>query len=75
MAEVLRENPGIYLRLKNKTTENGVNLGNCIKTGMDNHGDPVKQPVGIVAGDEESYTVFGELFDQIIEKRHNGYGA
>jgi creatine kinase len=63
MVEVLRENPGIYLRLKNKTTEKGVNLGNCIKTGMDNKGDPLLKTVGIVAGDEESYELFGELFD------------
>jgi creatine kinase len=29
--------------------------------------------VGAVAGDEESYEVFADLFDPIIEARHNGY--
>ena len=29
--------------------------------------------VGCVAGDEESYEVFSDLLDPVIEKRHNGY--
>ena len=29
---------------------------------------------GAVAGDEETYDVFADLFDPIIEGRHNGYG-
>ena len=29
--------------------------------------------VGCVAGDEESYSVFADLFDPVIEKRHSGY--
>ena len=29
--------------------------------------------VGCVAGDEETYDVFADLFDPVIEKRHNGY--
>lgn len=29
--------------------------------------------VGCVAGDEESYETFAELFDPVIEARHNGY--
>ena len=29
--------------------------------------------MGVVAGDEESYQVFAELMDPIIEDRHNGY--
>ena len=29
--------------------------------------------VGAVAGDEESYDVFKDLFDPIIEERHGGY--
>ena len=31
--------------------------------------------VGLVAGDEESYTVFKELFDPVVSARHNGYAA
>lgn len=29
--------------------------------------------VGCVAGDEESYTDFADLFDPVIEARHKGY--
>lgn len=29
--------------------------------------------VGAVAGDEETYEVFAELFDPIIEDRHRGF--
>jgi len=29
--------------------------------------------VGMVAGDEESYIDFAELFDPVIDGRHNGY--
>lgn len=29
--------------------------------------------VGMVAGDEESYTLFAELFDPVISGRHNGF--
>lgn len=28
---------------------------------------------GAVAGDEESYSLFADFFDKIIELRHNGY--
>ena len=40
---------------------------------MDNPGHPFISTVGIVAGDEESYEVFSDLFDPIIEERHNGF--
>lgn len=40
---------------------------------MDNPGHPFISTVGVVAGDEESYEVFADLFDPIIEERHNGY--
>ena len=55
-------------------TKNGVTLDQCIQTGVDNPGHPFIQTVGAVAGDEESYEVFADLFDPIIEERHNGYG-
>jgi creatine kinase len=46
-----------------------------MKTGVDNPGHPQIKTVGLVAGDEESYTVFKELFDPIITARHNGYAV
>nr|CAB3231430.1 creatine kinase B-type [Phallusia mammillata] len=34
---------------------------------------PFIMTVGCVAGDEESYETFADLFDPVIEARHNGY--
>ena len=31
--------------------------------------------VGLVAGDEESYELFAELFEPVISARHGGYPA
>eukprot|EP00397_Hematodinium_sp_SG-2012_P001087 GEMP01001088.1.p1 GENE.GEMP01001088.1~~GEMP01001088.1.p1 ORF type:complete len:1365 (+),score=290.19 GEMP01001088.1:378-4472(+) len=73
MAETLRANPEIWGQLKDKKTSLGVGLAKCIKTGMDNKGHPHIKTVGLVAGDEESYTVFKDLFDPVIEARHGGY--
>merc|ERR1719359_2225354 len=75
MAEALRNSPGLYDKLKNRKTSNEVNLSHIIKTGMDNPGHPHIKTVGCVAGDEESYEVFKELFDPIISARHGGYGT
>lgn len=41
--------------------------------GVDNPGHPFIMTVGCVAGDEESYDVFGDLLDPVIDKRHGGY--
>jgi creatine kinase len=73
MAEVLRKNPKIYDNLKNTQTKKGVTLAACIKTGMDNKGHPMIKTVGMTAGDEDSFEVFKELFDPVIDIRHGGY--
>merc|ERR1719192_2235335 len=73
MANQLKKNPKLWDKLKNKKTKNGVTFAKCIKTGMDNPGHPMIKTVGMVAGDEESYTVFADLFDPVIAERHNGY--
>ena len=65
--------PELYNKLKDKKTKLGVTLGHCIKTGVDNPGHPMIKTCGIVAGDEESYELFKELFDPIISSRHGGY--
>lgn len=44
----------------------------CI-AGVDNPGHPYIMTVGMVAGDEDSYTEFADLFDPVIDGRHNGY--
>ncbi|KAJ8781853.1 hypothetical protein J1605_010601, partial [Eschrichtius robustus] len=71
MAECLT--PTIYAKLRNKVTPNGYTLDQCIQTGVDNPGHPFIKTVGMVAGDEESYEVFADLFDPVIKLRHNGY--
>jgi len=65
--------PAIYAQLRDRVTPNGWTLDQCIQTGVDNPGHPFIMTVGIVAGDEESYTVFAPLLDPVIEERHGGY--
>ncbi|KAK3514632.1 hypothetical protein QTP70_021548 [Hemibagrus guttatus] len=65
--------PAIYARLRDKITPNNWTLDQCIQTGVDNPGHPFIKTVGMVAGDEESYEVFADLFDPVIKDRHNGY--
>ena len=65
--------PEIYDKLKDLKTKAGYTVDDCIQTGVDNPGHPFIYTVGCVAGDEESYELFADLFDPIIEGRHNGY--
>eukprot|EP00493_Phyllostaurus_siculus_P027068 UN27414 len=72
MAKVL--NPKLYAKLRDVKTPSGFTLDQVIQTGVDNPGHPCGiATVGCVAGDEESYEVFADLFDPIIEERHNGF--
>eukprot|EP01060_Flectonema_neradi_P031070 TRINITY_DN462_c0_g4_i1.p1 TRINITY_DN462_c0_g4~~TRINITY_DN462_c0_g4_i1.p1 ORF type:complete len:481 (+),score=120.04 TRINITY_DN462_c0_g4_i1:85-1443(+) len=73
MAEFLVKNPDVYQKYKDAKTPGGVTLAKCIKTGVDNPGHPMIKTCGIVAGDEESFSVFADLFEPIISARHNGY--
>ncbi|XP_057305812.1 creatine kinase M-type-like [Hydractinia symbiolongicarpus] len=66
--------PSMYKELRDKTTATGFTLDQAIQTGVDNPGHPFITTVGVVAGDEESYTTFADLFDPIINERHNGFG-
>jgi len=74
-SEAMKANPELYSQLKDKKTKLGVNLGHCIKTGVDNKGHPMIKTVGMVAGDEESFELFKDLFDPVISARHNGFAA
>ncbi|XP_061414459.1 creatine kinase U-type, mitochondrial-like [Lethenteron reissneri] len=65
--------PAVYARLYDKATPGGFTLDQCIQTGVDNAGHPFIKTVGMVAGDEESYEVFADIFDPVIKERHNGY--
>ena len=65
----------IYDRLSVLKTPTGFTLDQAIQTGVDNPRHPYvfTRTPGCVAGDEESYEVFADLFDPVIEGRHNGY--
>ena len=65
--------PRLYAKLRNRETATGFTLDKAIQTGVDNPGHPFILTVGAVAGDEESYETFADLFDAIIEERHNGF--
>lgn len=65
--------PKVYANLRDKVTPSGYTLDSAIQTGVDNPGHPFIMTVGCVAGDEETYTVFKEFLDDVIDKRHAGY--
>merc|ERR1711879_725179 len=71
MAKVLSKE--LYQRMRARQTPSGYTIDDAIQTGVDNPGHPFIMTVGAVAGDEESYEVFKEFFDPVIEDRHNGY--
>jgi creatine kinase len=71
MAKVLTKE--LYAKLADKKTPKGYTFDQAIQTGVDNPGHPFIMTVGCTAGDEESFEVFKELFDPIIEARHGGY--
>lgn len=63
----------MYAKLCNLKTQSGFTIDAAIQTGVDNPGHPFIKTVGCVAGDEESYSVFADFFNPIIELRHQGF--
>lgn len=61
----------IFDQLKTRKTSFGSTLLDVIQSGLENH----DSGVGIYAPDAEAYTVFGELFDPIIDDYHGGFKA
>ncbi|XP_058058277.1 arginine kinase 1 isoform X3 [Anopheles bellator] len=59
----------VFDALKNKKTSFGSTLLDCVQSGFENH----DSGVGIYAPDAESYSVFADLFDPIIEDYHMGF--
>jgi creatine kinase len=70
LADVLKKDPSLYVLLKDRRTSLGVGLAKCIKTGIDNRGHPMIKTAGVVAGDEECYVIFKDLFQRILEQKH-----
>lgn len=60
----------MYERLYKLVTPNGVTVDKCIQPSVDFTG----KITGLVAGDEECYTVFKELFDAVVDDHHRGFG-
>jgi len=56
-------------KLKTKKTALGATLWDVIQSGVKN----LDSGVGVYAPDAESYTVFGDLFNPIIQDYHNGF--
>ncbi len=56
----------VFEKLKELKTKNGFTLEKAIKSGLDNP----DSGIGVYAGDMESYTLFGALFDPIIQEYH-----
>ncbi|GLE08900.1 hypothetical protein PINS_up020368 [Pythium insidiosum] len=56
----------LYDKLKDKHSSKGYTLDQAIQTGIDN----AHLGVGIVAGDEECYSVFKDIYDPVIEGWH-----
>ena len=58
--------PELYEKLKDRKTSHNFTLQRAIQSGLDNP----DSSIGIYAGDAESYTLFAEIFDPIIEEYH-----
>uniref|UniRef100_A0AC35TV52 Arginine kinase n=1 Tax=Rhabditophanes sp. KR3021 TaxID=114890 RepID=A0AC35TV52_9BILA len=56
-------------KLKDKKTKLGATLLDVIQSGVEN----LDSGVGVYAPDAESYTLFKDLFDPIIQEYHNGF--
>lgn len=59
----------VFDALKDKKTSFGSTLLDCVQSGFENP----DSGVGIYAPDAESYSVFADLFDPIIEDYHKGF--
>lgn len=56
----------LYSKLKNCSTASGFTLDKAIRSGVVNS----DSSIGIYAGDAESYDVFAEIFDPVVEEYH-----
>ena len=58
--------PEIFEQLKDKVTPGGITFADVIRSGVDN----VDSGIGLYSGDEDVYTVFAPIMDQVIESYH-----
>ncbi|XP_044199666.1 zgc:172076 [Thunnus albacares] len=63
--------PAMYCRQFNRCTQSGVIFDDVIRPGLEEPGDWLcPMSVGCVAGDAQSYILFCDFFDRIIEAYH-----
>lgn len=67
MSRSLTEN--LYAKLRDLRTPNGFTVDDAIQTGVENSGQ--FSTTGCVAGDEESYKVFRDLYEKVIDNKHS----
>lgn len=60
----------IFEKLKDKKTSTGFTIARAVNTGVLNK---EKSLTGCHAGDVDSYTIFEEFFDPLIEEYHRGF--
>lgn len=60
----------VFDKLKHRVTAGGATLLDVIKSGLANP----DSSIGLYAPDAESYTLFGDLFDPVIDQYHGGFG-
>ena len=58
-----------FNELKDKKTARGCTLWNQINSGVEN----LDSSTGVYASEQEAYTLFGKMFDAIIEDYHAPY--
>lgn len=68
LAKILQNKPELYAKYCDKKTSSGFTFDQAIQAGV----DAPHLGVGIIAGDEESYETFKEVFDEVIYGWH-GY--
>ena len=61
--------PEIFEKLKNEKTSRGVRLWDCIVSGIEQE----DSANGIYAADEESYELFSDIFNPVVEEYHAPY--
>ncbi|XP_064481146.1 arginine kinase-like isoform X2 [Ornithodoros turicata] len=61
----------VFDRLKTRKTAMGATLLDVVQSGMEN----LDSGVGLYAPDAESYTLFADLFNPVIEDYHGGFKA
>ncbi|KAK7079117.1 hypothetical protein SK128_023324 [Halocaridina rubra] len=60
----------VFNKTKHRITAGGATLYDVIKSGLANP----DSSIGLYAPDAESYTLFHELFDPVIDEYHGGFG-